>query len=504
MFKITSKFKGSNFKKFYTSKTRERGNKIFFSAEEAIKDIKDGNTLLVGGFGLCGIPENLINALKIKGTKDLTIVSNNCGVDDFGLGILLRNKQIKKMISSYVGENVGFEKQYLGGELEVELTPQGTLAEKCRAGGAGIPAFYTASGVGTLFQKGGLAIKFDDKGKILISSKEKEVRRFGNRDYMLEESIVGDFSIIKAWKADKKGNLIFKGTAQNFNTPMATAGNICIAEVEEIVENGEIPPERIDLPGIYVHRLIKGEKYEKRIEKRTTRIENEQTNQKENLDAGAQKREKIARRAALEFKNGMYCNLGIGIPTLASNFIPNGVQIELQSENGLLGMGPYPIKGTEDADLINAGKETVTTIDGSSLFSSSDSFAMIRGGHVDLTILGALQVTDKGDIANWIIPGKMVKGPGGAIDLVASGSRVVVTMEHCAKNDVKKILKTCNLPITAERCVDTIITEYAVFKVTKEGLLLIEKCDSVSLERLQQITEPTFIVSPNLISYRQN
>ena len=223
----------------------------------------------MGGFGLCGIPENLIAALeKRSDVKDLAVVSNNCGVDDFGLGLLLRNKQIKRMISSYVGENKNFEKQYLTGELEVELVPQGTLAERIRAGGAGIPAFFTATGAGTMFAKGGIPIKYNSAGDVEIESASKEVRSFDGRNYVMERGIVGDFALVKAWKADKKGNLIFKGSAQNFNPDMATAGKITIAEVEEIVENGEIAPGDVHVPGIYVQRIVKGESFVKRIEVR--------------------------------------------------------------------------------------------------------------------------------------------------------------------------------------------------------------------------------------------
>lgn len=227
-------------------------DKVITSYDEAMFGLQNDMTVIAGGFGICGIPEGLIKEIKHKETTGLTIVSNNCGIDGFGLGILLEEKQISKMISSYVGENALFEQQLLSGELEVELTPQGTLAEKMRAGGAGIPAFYTATGFGTLVGEG------------------KESRQFNGRDYILEESIIGDFAIVKAWKADRYGNCIYRHTAQNFNPMAATAGKITVVEVEEIVEPGELNPEEIHTPGIYVDRIIKGT-FEKRIEKITTK-----------------------------------------------------------------------------------------------------------------------------------------------------------------------------------------------------------------------------------------
>jgi 3-oxoacid CoA-transferase subunit A len=228
-------------------------NKVYQDADQAIADIKDGMTLMLGGFGLCGIPENCINALVKKGTKDLTCISNNAGVDDFGIGLMLQRKQVKKMISSYVGENAEFERQLLSGELEVELIPQGTLAERCRAGGAGIPAFFTPAGYGTEVALG------------------KETREFNGKMHVMEMGLVSDFSIVKAWKGDTMGNLIYKGTARNFNPPMATAGRITIAEVEELVPAGELDPNYIHTPGIFVTRIFQGVNYEKRIERVTTR-----------------------------------------------------------------------------------------------------------------------------------------------------------------------------------------------------------------------------------------
>ena len=231
-------------------------NKVYANANDALKDIvQDGQTLAVGGFGLCGMPEALIAALKATGVKDLTCISNNAGVDGFGLGLLLETKQIKKMIASYVGENKEFERQFLNGELEVELTPQGTLAEKLRAGGAGIPAFYTQAGVGTLIAEG------------------KEVRSFNGKDHILEESLTADIALVKAYKADKAGNLIFRKTARNFNPDCATAGKITVVEVEELVEVGELDPDHVHLPGIYVHRIIVNAQPEKRIEQLTLKSE---------------------------------------------------------------------------------------------------------------------------------------------------------------------------------------------------------------------------------------
>lgn len=228
-------------------------NKVCRNAEEAINDIKDGDVIMLGGFGLCGIPENCIAALVKKGTKLLTCISNNAGVDDFGIGLMLRQKQVKKMIASYVGENAEFERQLLSGELEVELIPQGTLATRCLAAGYGMPAIYTPAGVGTEVAEG------------------KEVRKFGDKQYLMELAFHADFAIVKAWKGDTEGNLIYKETARNFNPLMAMAGKVTIAEVEELVPAGELDPNYIHTPGIYVHRIFKGTHYEKRIEQRTVR-----------------------------------------------------------------------------------------------------------------------------------------------------------------------------------------------------------------------------------------
>ncbi|XP_046842460.1 succinyl-CoA:3-ketoacid coenzyme A transferase 1, mitochondrial-like isoform X2 [Xenia sp. Carnegie-2017] len=407
--------------------------KFYPSAYDAVKDIPNNSKLLVGGFGLCGIPENLIAGLLKTKVKGLIVVSNTAGVDDFGLGLLLQSKQIKRMISSYVGENHEFERQYLSGELEVELIPQGTLAEKLRAGGAGIPAFFTPTAFGTEIHKGGAPIKFERNGEIAISSSPKESRVFNGHPYIMEEAISGGFGLIKAWKADTMGNLLFRKSASNFNPPMAKAANITIVEVEEIVDVGEIPPDAIHVPGIYVDRVVKGEKYEKRIE------------------------------------------------------------------------GPLPSEDEVDPDLINAGKETVTVLPGAAFFGSDESFAMIRGGHVDVTVLGGMQVSQYGDLANWMIPGKKVKGMGGAMDLVSCpDTKVIVTMEHNTKEGKHKILEECTLPLTGERCVDAVITEKCVFNVDrKNGLTLTEIWPGTSIDEVQVETGCQFSIAEDLHDMKQ-
>ncbi|MDF0694130.1 3-oxoacid CoA-transferase subunit B [Aquirufa ecclesiirivi] len=446
-------------------------NKVFKDAQSALFDVASGATIMVGGFGLAGIPENAISELSRRGVNGLTCISNEAGIDDFGLGILLKNKQIKCMISSFIGENVLFEEQLLSGDLEVKLVPQGTLAERIRAAGAGIPAFFTPAGVGT---------------EVAIG---KEIRTFHGKEYLMEEALFADFALVKAWKGDPEGNLIFHGTARNFNPMMAQAGKITIVEVDELVPIGELEPDEIHVPGIYVQRIFQGKDYQKRIEHRTT------TDDLLHLSVLDSKKEIIAKRLALEIKDGDYVNLGIGIPTMVANYIPKGMRVILQSENGLLGIGPFPEENQVDPELINAGKQTITMIPGASLFSSVDSFAMIRGAHIDVTILGGMEVSENGDLANWKIPGKHVKGMGGAMDLVASAPNIIVAMLHQSKDGRSKLLKKCDLPLTGKSCVRRVVTDLAVMDLLPEGgFLLVERAPGVSVEQIQAATEAYLII----------
>lgn len=383
------------------------------SVDKALRDLKSGVSIMAGGFGLAGIPETMIEWTREQDSiKDLYFISTEAGDDNWGIGRLYEKGKVRKQSASYIGRCKSMEKAYLTGETELELIPQGTLAEKIRCCGAGIPAFYSRTGMHTAYATGELPMLYDknDHSKVLKYHPEAETRKFGDTEYILEHAFpVADFAWIKAQKADKMGNCTFEGTAFNFNAIMATAAKVTIVEADEIVEAGELRPEEVQLSGLYVNRLFKG--------KRSNQIEilKNDTGEDANTEQPSA-RDIIAMRAAKEFVPGSSCNLGVGIPTLAAAFADkNGTHIFMQSENGMIGVGGFPKKGKENSNWINAGKETVEYIKGASTFGSDTAFAMIRGGHLDLTVLGALETSQYGDIANYSIPGKMAKGMGGAM-----------------------------------------------------------------------------------------
>ncbi|OCK78305.1 succinyl-CoA:3-ketoacid-coenzyme A transferase subunit B [Lepidopterella palustris CBS 459.81] len=482
-------------------------SKVFNSADDAVADIQSGSTILSAGFGLCGVAETICQAIARRGKESvhsLTAISNNAGGGDGGgLALLSNAGQLNRLILSYLGSNKTLERSYLNGEIAIELCPQGTLAERIRAGGAGIPAFFTPTGAHTDIQTGSIPIRFTPTGAIREPGKPRETRIFNHKTYLMEHAITGDVAILRAQQADSAGNCRFRYATKAFGQIVAKAARTTIVEADEIVPVGALAPDDIDLPGIFVDRVVLATA-PKVVEIRKLRPDPQSFGhhppaQPETLTPALLRRNRIAKRASQELKEGYYANLGVGMPTLAASFIPDSRKVWLQSENGILGMGPYPLASEVDPDIINAGKETVTLLPGASTFDSAESFGMIRGGHVDVSILGALQVSAAGDLASYMIPGKVVKGMGGAMDLVSNPdqTKIVVVTDLVAKDGSPKVVEACNLPLTGARVVSTIITDLCVFQVdrVKGELTLTELAPGVQVEEIRAKTGAKFHVA---------
>ncbi len=436
---------------------------------EAARLLKSGDTLLVGGFGMTGNPVHLLHAIAETAVRDLTYVANNVGEAGLGGGRLLRNGQIKKAIGSFFTSNREAVAAVQSGAIGVELLPQGSLAEAIRAGGAGIGGFYTPAAAGTVLAEG------------------RETKIIAGKTYVFQPAIRGNVALIRAWKADTAGNLVYRMTEQNFNKAMATAADLVIAEVEQIVPVGEIAPEHIHTPGCFVDYLVQAH---------TTLAD---LGSSASVAGSAKKvsteRMTMARAALAELQRGDIVNLGIGIPTLVADLITPEHGIILHTENGMLGVGPEPKSGGAMEYPVNASKVPVTALPGSSYFDSADSFAMIRGGHVDVAIMGGLQVDEAANLANWAVPGKPLLGVGGAMDLASGAKRLIVMMEHTTPDGTPKLVSMCTLPLTAAHAVDVVITELALFRFSNGQLLLRQLMPGVTLDEVRAKTAANFGVA---------
>jgi 3-oxoacid CoA-transferase len=438
---------------------------------QAAQRVPSGARVMVGGFGLVGAPLHTLEALAATGTRDLTIISNNLGEPGLGLGKLLRQGQVRHAIGSFFTSNPDVVAAAANGTITVEVMPQGTFVEAIRAGGAGLGGFFTPTGVATPL------------------TEHAETRDIDGVTHVFARSLRADVALIKAHRADRLGNLIYARTGRNFNPLMATAAKLVIAEVDEIVETGALDPEAIITPHLYVDAIVEAPAQAEALGSSATVA-----------TAGRMSAEveRIVRRARHELLPGDVVNLGIGMPTFLADLLGREDGISLHTENGLLGVGPAPDHGSALDYPVNAGKQVVTALAGASYFDSAASFAMIRGGHVDVALLGALQVDATRALASWAAPGKPLLGAGGAMDLARGAARVVVLMSHCAKDGAPKLVERCTLPLTAPACVDTIITELGVFRFHGERLVLEEIAPGVTAGDIVARTGAPFVVSETL------
>ena len=418
---------------------------------------------------MTGNPTQVLHALAETDVGDITYIANNVGEPGLGGGRMLRNGQIRKAIGSFFTSNPEAVAAAQSGAIEFEVMPQGTMVEAIRAGGAGIGGFFTPTAAGTVLAEG------------------RETKRIDGRLHVFQPALRANVALIRAWSADTAGNLTYRMTEQNFNRAMATAADLVIAEIEECVPTGELPPESIHTPGCYVDYLVP-------VKTSVADLGSSASIADSGKKAGGL-RMKLARRALAELRPGDIVNLGVGIPTLVADLITPAHGIILHTENGMLGVGPAPESGGAMEYPINASKIPVTALPGSSYFDSADSFAMIRGGHVDVAIMGGLQVDERANLANWAAPGRPLLGVGGAMDLASGAKRLIVTMTHASRDGQSKIVPSCTLPLTATNAVDVIITELAVFRFCDGRLTLTELLDGTSLEEVKAKTDALFEIA---------
>jgi 3-oxoacid CoA-transferase len=457
-------------------------NKIFASPEQAIADIPDGATIAIAGFSVGHrFATSLIIALRDQGTKELCIVCNSLGDPGATRGqILAENKQVKKLIAAFSvrpGTPTASEAQIAAGEMEVELVPQGILVERCRAGGAGIPAFYSPTSVGTELVKG------------------REIRDFDGKPHVLERAIRVDYAFLRGYRADRLGNVQFRGGSQNFNPSFAKAAHVAIVEVDEIVEPGEIPPGLVDLPGIFISRVVKTtQKFElwRRPERRPA--------DKPRLYNGKPglTRAGIAKNAARLVKDGSYVNLGVGIPTMVSNYLLDR-DVILHAENGVLGYGHMVTEENEiDPDIYNAAGQFVSLKPGASFFDSVTSFEMARGGRVDTVILGAYEVDQTASVANWSTADAKRGGIGGAMDLLSGRGDLVIVMEHSDSKGRPKLRKRCTYPLTGTGCVTYVVTDLALLRWDGKRFMLDEVAPGFTPQEVIALTEMEITAAPDV------
>ena len=441
-------------------------------AQQAAAKVRSGDKLLVGGFGMNGTPVHLLHALAETGVKDIVFIGNNIGEPGLGGSRLLRNGQVRKAVGSFFTSNPEAVAAAHAGEIEAELIPQGTFSEALRAGGAGLGGFFTPTSAGTLLAEG------------------RETRSIDGREMVFIEPIRGDIAFIRAWRADTAGNLQYRMTENNFNHAIATAAETVIAEVEEIVPAGEIDADAVHTPGCFVDYLVQAKV---RLEHLGVSASIKDSGKKVNA-----RRMAMARAALGLLRRGDVVNLGVGIPTLVADLISPEDGIILHSENGMLGMGPEPAEGGAMEYPVNAGKIPVTALPGASYFDSASSFAMIRGGHIDVAVMGGLQVDQHGNLANWAIPNSPLLGVGGAMDLASGAKRLVVTMTHTNKDGTSKVVENCDLPLTARGAVNVLITELAIFEFDGGGMTLSALMPGSSIEDVKRHTTANYRISDSL------